>query len=601
VDLVFYGQGRDLEHDFIVAPGVSPNVIRMRFDGARSVEISGAGDLLIETGGGEVRFSRPVVYQTLAPAGGRPRRVEIAGSFARLPEGEIGFAIGRYDSSQPLVIDPVLSFSTYFGGTQQEVATAVAVDRSGAIWLTGTSISPDVPTAGGSLQSSTLGPIDGFLARIEFPAEGPTLAFSALFGGSGNDYPAAIALDSSGMVYVAGNTISGDFPVTGSAYQQEGETGDQNGFVIRMDMSLELPLAYSTYLGGPERDTLVGLAVDESGKAYVTGQGSPEFPMTANTFQGATRGGWEGIFSIVDTTKSGDGSLVYSTYIGGDSTDVVTGVALAGPNAVYLSGYTMSTDFPLAGAGYSRQNSGRGDAFLARLDWNLTAQEALTWSTYFGGTDLDTLYGLALDSEGRLHLAGYTFSQDLPLTAAAAQTGNAGEADIFVATIDPAQPGGESLLYATYLGGAGSDVPYKLALDASGALILAGYTLSTDFPIRGDSLQPGLRGMTDAFFLKIDPNRPAGQGLVCSSFLGGSQLDTVLGMALDPGGNVYLAGYTNSRDFPVTPDAIAGELPGFYSAFVTKAGPCRDAAAKPARAGDGGADGRNSRAAGRGR
>jgi beta-propeller repeat-containing protein len=568
IDLEFYGKGRQIEHDFIVAPGSDPATIRFRLSGADVLQIEDDGDLGITIGETKLRFSAPYSYMR-SGAG----RVEVASRFVRTGEDEFGFAVDHYDRSKTLVIDPVLSYSTYFGGSNYEIARDVAIDSTGHIIVAGVSSSEDYPTNGPPLQGSGGDAINGFVLRLNpFAGAGQGMAFSGIFGGVQNESVNALALDSMDNIYIVGGTASGDFPTTDNAVQNERPFIDDNAYLIKFDLNADPLLQYGTYLGGEGRDEAYGLAVDADQRAYVTGlSAATEFPLTSTALQASDRGAGDAFFTLVDTVGGG---LIYSTYLGGTNSDFGTDVAFTSNNEAWVTGFTNSGDFPINGNPYQSGQQGGGDAFLTRIDWTKNGLDGLGYSTHLGGAGLDYGNGLVRDPDGTFHILGYTLSDNFPTTAAAIQRANAGNADVFLATLDPTKPGGEGLVYSTYYGGDSGDVPYKMQLDSSGGLIIAGYTLSSDLAITGDYYSNSYGGLTDGFFARIDPEAPNGEGLTCSSFFGGSLQEVIWGMAIDNLDNYYFVGQTRSIDFPVTDNALNNQKPGIVSAFVSKFSPC---------------------------
>jgi len=404
IDLIYYGKGRQLEHDFVVAPGADPSGIRMRFEGAGRISLGADGSLTLDVGGSEVRFSRPVAYQ-VSGGNSSPEREPVASAYVRLGEREVGFTVGAYDPRRPLVIDPVLSYSTYLGGSYYDEATAVTVDSQGYIWVTGNTETQDFPTLGRGLQGTGGGARNVFLTKLNpFATTGISLVYSGFLGGLGDEEPSAIAVDAAGNVYLTGTTKSRDFPVTDSGFRTESGSTDQNAFAMKINVDVPdtAPILYATYLGGAKAELAYGATVDAAGRIYVTGvTESEDFPLTGDPVQPSGRGGWDAFLSIVDPSKSGADSLPYSTYFGGNSTDVGISVVLGEGQEVYFSGYTMSTDFPVTGPAYQGQQRGLGDVFLTRLDLSKSGLAALTYSTYLGGSDFEMPYGLVRDLSGK--------------------------------------------------------------------------------------------------------------------------------------------------------------------------------------------------------
>jgi hypothetical protein len=506
----------------------------------------------------------------------------------------------------------VLSYSTYFGGSDYEVVRDVAINSQGFMVLVGETISEDFPTNGPPLQPEGGTQINGFVTVLDpFAGAGQGLAFSGHFGGFQDETVNRMKLDFDGSIYVVGMTLSGDFPTTDNAVQAtkpepiDGETttSSDNAYLVKFNLDRDPIMQYSTYLGGVGRDVAYGLAVENNDRAYVTGYtDSDHFPLTPNPMQEFMRGGGDMFFTLVDTVGGG---LIYSSYLGGTSSDLGTDVAVDTEGVAYVTGFTNSDDYPINENPYQGQLQGQGDAFLTRVDWQEDGLAGLGYSTYIGGSDLDYGLGLLKSADGNYEVLGYTLSEDYPTTAAAIQSANAGNADVFLTTMDPRKAGGEGLLYSTYYGGSGGDVPYRMVWDSAGMLVLAGYTLSGDLPIVGDYYNQAYSGLTDAFFARIDPKAPAGGGLKCSSFFGGSLQDVAWSMTLDNLDNIYLVGQTRSPDFPVTDNAFNNQRPGILSGFASKFGPCAEPGEQPATAGPrrtgGTGQGRPTRGGGRGR
>ena len=321
------------------------------------------------------------------------------------------------------------------------------------------------------------------------------------------------------------------------------------------------------------------------------------------------RGTGDAFITVLDTVQGG--APVYSTFLGGNGTDSGKAIALAPDGSVFVTGWTDSADFSTGWfAPYQSSYQGRGDAFVTKVDWRLPGLDALRYSTYLGGDDLDVGQSLVVDPLGRVHVGGYTFSGNFPATASAIQSANAGLTDLFVTTLDTTKPGGEGLVFSTYVGGSETDVPFGMSMDSTGGLVVTGYTYSDDFPVAGDFYSDSFGGLSDAIVLRLDPDKPAGKALTCSSYFGGSQFDVGWAVKLDNLDNLYVVGSTSSAEFPVTGNAYVGTKPGPESAFVTKLGPCRTSdsgstggsgAQVITRRGSAPSTGRSSRGGGRGR
>jgi len=558
VDLVYYGHQGELEYDFVVARGADPGRIRLRIEGAHGMKVDAKGNLVLPTGGGKVRFHRPVAYQ----GSGRDRHL-IAARYLLRGRDEIGFAVGPYDRRQALIIDPVLSYATYLGGTGGDVAYGIAVDSSNNAYIAGVTNSTDFPNQGAE-QKSYEGNGDAFVVKLD--STGTTLVYSTYIGGGGSDTAAAIAVDATGDAFISGTTTSTNFPTTASAFQTA-YGGDGDAFVTELNSAGD-GLVYSSYLGGSQADSAQAIAVDSSGNAYLTGSTqSIDFPTTLNPLQ-PVNGGTSDAF-VAKVNFSGT-ALVYSTYLGGSEADVGQGIKVDSSGNVYIVGYTFSSDFPVQNA-LQTSNAGAPDAFVAKLN---ASGSALTFSTYLGGSGDDRGFGVALDTSGNIYVTGASQSTDFPTTSTAFQTNNQGSRDAFVSKLNSA---GSALTYSTFLGGSGADQGNAIAVDSSGDAFVTGFTQSSDFPtanpvqailgISGGSFC-GSTPCSDAFVSQLNPS---GSGLVYSTYLGGNGADFGQGIALDATGDPYVTGSTSSTNFPPTAGAFQGNLKGAAgNAFVAK-------------------------------
>ena len=548
INLVHYGNQRQLEYDFVVSPGADPRQIKFEVDGAERLEIDAAGDLVLHVAGGEVRQHKPIVYQQIAG-----QRRDIPGRFVFSDQRQVSFEVRGYDASQPLVVDPVLVYSTYLGGSGIDPGNAIAVDSAGNAYVTGTTSPTDFPTAS-PLQTASGGGYDIFVAKLN--AAGSALIYSTYLGGSGYDAGYGIAVDSAGNAYVTGYTTSTNFP-TASPLQASFGGGFNDAFVAKLNAAGSA-LLYSTYLGGSADDYSYGIAVDSAGNAYVTGYTlSTNFP-TASPLQAANAGAADTFVTKVNAAGS---ALVYSTYLGGSGNDQGLGIAVDSAGNAYVAGYTGSTNFPTASP-LQAANGGGGnfDAFVAKLN---AAGSALVYSTYLGGSGQDMGWGIAVDSAGNAYVTGRTASTNLPTASPLQATnGGGGYYDAFVAKLNAA---GSALVYSTYLGGSDNDIGHGIAVDSSGNVYVAGYATSTNFPT-ASPLQAANAGGADTFVAKLNA---AGSALVYSTYLGGSGEEYGYGIAVDPAGNAYITGDTYSANFPVA-NALQPVFGGGRDAFIAK-------------------------------
>ncbi len=545
IDMILYGGGGQLEYDFVVTPGTDPSVIALDFEGIGDLKLDEKGNLELSAGSEQLTMHKPFVYQETDGA-----TKEIEGSYVLKGKNQIGFQLGKYDESKPLVIDPVLTlnYSTYLGGTADEESYSIAIDFSGCAYVTGKTYSANFPVQG-AIQSSNAGITDVFITKLN--TDGSALVYSTYLGGAGSDDGRGIAVDSTGCAYVTGSTSSLNFPTQGAF--QSSKAGSSDVFVTKLNTDGSA-LVYSTYLGGTSSDYGSGIAVDSSGCAYVTGStSSSNFPT-----QGAIQPSYSGNYDAFVTKLNTDGSaLVYSTYLGGTSYDDGYGIAVDSSGCAYVTGDTSSEDFPTEGA-IQPSYSGNYDAFVTKLN---TDGSALVYSTYLGGTSVDYGYGIAVDPSGCAYVTGNTNSEDFP-TQGAIQSSNAGSSDVFITKLNT---DGSALVYSTYLGGASHDYGRGIAVDSSGCAYVTGYTYSENFPTQG-AIQSSNAGISDVFVTKLNTD---GSALVYSTYLGGTSSDYGSGIAVDSGGRAYVTGYTGSENFP-TKGAFQSSKAGAGDAFIFK-------------------------------
>jgi hypothetical protein len=580
IDLLYYGNQRQLEYDFVVAPGADPKKIVLGFKGADKLEIDAQGELVLHVGGSEIRQHKPVVYQEI----GGVRR-EIDGGYVLKGAKRVGFQLAAYDRNRPLIIDPVvLSYSTYLGGSNNDRGSGIAVDGSGNAYVTGGTTSTNFPTEFGGLQRACAGTFCGggeaFVTKLN--PTGSALIYSTYLGGTGQDMGGfSIAVDLAGNAYVTGSTESGDFPTTVGAYQRV-QRGFTNAFITKLNPTGSA-LIYSTLLGGDNFNSGSGIAVDAAGSAYVTGRTSSNiFPTTAGAFQMTFAGG--GFFAgdaFVTKLDPAGSTPIYSTYLGGSGSDEAWGIALDSEGNAYVTGRTQSKNFPTTAGAYqpALRSGATGNAFVTKLN---TTGSAAVYSTYLGGSrtefdfgSADEAFGIAVDIAGNAYVTGETISTDFPTTPGAFQPAKRNvvrdvllggtTTDGFVTKLDPT---GSALVYSTYLGGSESDHGQGIAVDSSGNAYVTGWTRSIDFPTTVEAVRP-IRGdaSVDAFVTKLNQD---GSTLVYSTYLGGGDADVGVGIFVDAQGDAYVTGATVSTDFPTTPGVFQPNSGGNEDAFVAK-------------------------------
>ncbi|MBZ5615898.1 MAG: SBBP repeat-containing protein [Acidobacteriia bacterium] len=574
IDLVYYGNRRQLEYDFVVAPGADPHRIQFDVGGAKRIHRDKNGDLVLQMSDGEVRWHKPVVYQEKDG-----EKQEINGHYVIKHGQRVGFELAGYDSKKPLTIDPVLVYSTYLGGSDFDYGSAIAVDSAGNAYVTGITnsgnfptVNPLQPTYGGGTHDWGYG--DAFVAKLN--PSGSALVYSTYLGGSRDDAGYGIAVDSAGDAYVTGLTVSRDFPMMNPLQPAYGgddpDYGSGDAFVAKLNPSGSA-LVYSTYLGGSSEDLGYSIAVDSSGDAYVTGATtSRNFP-TMNPLQTTCDFCPLEYHAFVAKLNPSGSALVYSTYLGGNNYDDGLGIAADDSGNAYVTGYTASTNFPTMNP-LQPSNGGWYDAFVTKVN---PSGSALVYSTYLGGSGYDSGSAIAVDSFGNPYVTGVTGSTDFPTTLGAFQTTSNGSGDAFVAKLNPS---GSALVYSTYLGGSGADDGYGIAVDSAGDAYVTGVTISTDFPTM-NPLQPAYGGgQFDGFVTKLNPS---GSALVYSTYLGGSGPDYGSAIAVDSFGNPYVTGVTGSTDFP-TMNPLQPAYSGSDDAFVAKISPYKAFVQQPINA-----------------
>ena len=550
IDVVYYGSRGQLEYDLVVAPGADWSQIRIAVEGPDGLRLDADGSIELDTGGENIRFRTPRAYQNFGD-GTR----EVPSRYVFTSRNYIGFELGGYDPTRPLIIDPVFSYTTYLGGSLSDQAYGITVDGSGCAYIAGETYSFDFPLRN-AWQTSEHGDRDVFVSKLS--ADGSSLIYSTYLGGGSFDSGRAIAIDSSGAAYVTGVTWSADFPTTPGVLQTT-YAGQGDVFVAKLNPSGGL--VFATYIGGAGADTATSIALDSARNAYVAGYTSSlNFPMS-HAYQPTFRGGWQDAFVFALNTNGS--SSIYSTYIGGSGNEVAQGVAVTPAGEAFIVGSTDSSDFPTASPIQS-SNAGELDAFVVKL----TASGGLAYATYFGGRSSDYGNAIAVDSSGVAYITGTTVSSDFPVTQGALQTATTTTYDAFVARLRS----DGTLSYAARFGGTDSDEGSAIAVDSFGNAYIGGYTYSSDFPVRL-APQPLFAGSgggmpaNDAFLARLNQD---GSAIQFSTYLGGTADDRVTGLAVDGAGDCYVAGFTLSHDFPVTAGSLRTSIGGSMDSFVTK-------------------------------
>jgi uncharacterized protein (TIGR03437 family) len=545
VVVAVYGTQRALEYDFVVAPGVDPAQLSVNIAGADRLELTASGDLLMHLGDRQVIQRTPVSYQTV-----RGVRRAVNSRYVLKGGQQIGFAVDDYDAAQPLVIDPVIDYSTFLGGVGSDEGLAIAVDNTGASYITGTTYSNNFNTFAPLQTLNRGGKYDAFVTKLN-PA-GTAIVYSTYLGGSSEDSGQGIAVDSLGNVYLAGITNSPDF-TTRNAFQPALSGQANDAFITKINND-GTAIVYSSYLGGSNIDQAFALALDAGNNAYIAGSTASQDFNTRSPLQANNRGGADAFIAKVNASGT---ALVYSTYLGGSGLDEAYGVAVDATGNAYLVGATSSTDFNAINS-IQPANRGQQDAFVAKVNVN---GSVLLYATYLGGTAQDTAYAVAVDSNGNAVVTGNTFSTDFRVEQPI-QAFNRGSSDAFISKFND---NGSVLLFSTYLGGTAGDFGRGVAVDGNNEIYVAGRTSSTDFNTF-NALQGFNRGNLDAFVTKLNSQ---GSQFIYSTYLGGTQDDFAFGVAVDANGNAYVTGDTRSTDF-TTRNPLQAANRGGFDAFVSK-------------------------------
>jgi uncharacterized protein (TIGR03437 family) len=585
IDLVFYGNPRELEYDFVVAPGADPSRIQIRFEGARKLR-EDAGDLVVDLGGAEIRNRKPVIRQ-----GG----AAVEGHFAIRKGQRAAFAIGPYDRSKPLVIDPAVTYATMLGGQGGDQISSTAMDGQGNVYVAGGTTSPNFPTKAAlypQIGSPVNDPSWGFVSKFNPSGSGgASLLYSTFFGStSGVDHVIAMAVDKAGNAYITGYTESADLPLA-NAFQPTWVDSTQCGtvqnaahcpdaFVAKLSPAGD-KLLFSSYLGGPDFDSPAAIALDPSGNIWVTGNtDSIGFPVRGAAYQTNMHGQQAAFISEISTSFA----LVYSTFVTGEA--YVNSAAIAADGtAVYIAGITNSKTLGTSANSFQRTISGATtEGFVMKIDPQTSGPLGLLYGSFLGGTDSggSQINAMALDSVGNIYLAGGTNSASFPTTTTSFPPPSninhlALTQDAFVTKLNPSLQGTAQLVYSTYFGGSVDEVIHAIAVDSSGRITVAGTTNSIDFPSTTDAFQCCWSGVIDpssgyvtqyGFLARIDPSKSGTAAGLYSTLIGNPLFTTITSMAMDAAGNTVAVGGWTEAIPPVTPSAyqsvFGGEIVNQY-------------------------------------
>ncbi len=536
IDVAYYGTGRLVEFDFAVRPGADPGLVRLRFSGQKRLSLDEAGNLVLYLRRGELVHHRPVAYQELD---GERRPVEAA--YKVLDDATVALRLGAWDRSRPLIIDPVLSYASYLGGSLGEAAQAVAVDGAGNLYVAGTTGSDDFPIVGG--YTTQFPGACGFVTK--FNPAGTAIVYSTYV--SGVHTVNGLAVDTAGNAYLSGSTY-GDIPVKGAF--QGSHQGGSDAFLTKLGPAGNA-LIYSTYLGASENEEGWGLAVDNAGKAYLVGTTwSPGFP-TVSAYQSTIKGEHDAFVSVFNAAGNG---LIMSTFLGGSDWDQGRGIGVDAAGNVVVTGHTFSDDFPVRNA-YQATTGGNMDWFVSKL----TTAGGLVYSTYLGSAGVEGGDVVAVDGAGNAYVAGGG-GMGFPLKGSLRPP--AGDLDVAVVKLSAAG----ALQFSTLWGGSGNEEPAAIALDGAGNIYVAGYTRSSDFPTVNPSQATYGGDGADAFVLSLNGS---GTQMLFATYYGGNDVDEARGIAVDGGGNAYIGGLTASTNLPLK-NPFQAALRGDQDAFVAK-------------------------------
>lgn len=544
IDLVYRPEAEGLKYEFLVHPGADPGRIAIAFEGIEALYLD-AGTLVARTALGDLRDTAPDSYQGAD---------EVACRFVIRSPRSAGFRCEAWDASRELVIDPLL-FATFLGGSVREYGEAIAVDAQGAVYVAGSTYSPDFPATPGAFDTSWESNFDAFVAKLN--PSGTDLVYATYLGGQASDEVYAIAVDAMGQLYAAGGTGSPDFPTTPGSFDPtyNGSWGERNAFVVKLNETGS-DLIYSTFVGG--RSSASSLVVDGPGNAFVVGTtAATDFPTTPGAFDDTLSGTQDAFAAKLNVDGT---ALVYATLLGGSSWEIGHSLAVDLSGMAYVAGVTESTDFPATPGAFDTSHNGNEDGFVVKLNADATD---LVYGTYLGGSlDSDQAQSIAVDADGEAYVAGFADSTDFPTTPGAFDTShNGGLRDIFVVHLNA---GGTDLVSGTFLGGNGYDYRPSIGLDSRARVRVVGATSSSDLSTVG-AIDSTLDGVSDVFVAILSP---AMSTLLYATYLGGSGWETPQSLAAGTDDSVYLVGTTNSTDFPVVANAFDTTLEGEHTAFV---------------------------------
>ncbi len=565
IDVVVHDTNGKVEYDLVLEPGADPAQVVVRCEGADALSLAEDGALLLHTAIGPLRQERP---QTFAVAEDGARR-EVQCRYLLLDESAFGFAVSGWDSARErLIIDPGLAFATFLGGSGSDVIGAVAAGPEESIYVAGQTLSLDFPTTPGafdtSFNGSGVGADDVFVAKLN--AAGTTLLYATYIGGTNGEtflgeFASDLAVNATGEAIACGTSTASNFPTTAGAFQTN-RKGTRDGFVLKLAASGS-SLVFSTYLGGGGSENATGVALLGTGEVYVTGDtSSSNFPFTANAFDKALQG--PGVFDgFVAVLNAAGSAVTYASYLGGTANDLGLGIDVDASGRAYVTGQSDSTDFPVSPGAFNTTSNGGQDIVALKINPVGAGGSVPEFSTYLGGDAVEAGNAIAVGQDGSVYIAGGVKSANFPITPGAYDSLYSGSGEAFVARLTS---NGGGLMYSTFLGGNGAGIyPEQangIAVNALGFATVTGETDSTNFPAVGDGSTGTLAGMTDAFVSRLEAD---GSALTYSTLIGGTSGDAGNDVAMNSAGNACVAGRTSSAGLPVSLSAVQPAFGGGYS------------------------------------
>lgn len=552
IELKLNAYNDNVEKLFYVKPHVNPSTIQIELEGAKQLSVSKNGNLVVSTPAGEIRYSTPVAYQWI---NGKKQIVSVEYKINDEVKNAYSFIVEDYDPNFELIIDPLIA-STFIGDGGNDWGNAISVDESGNVFITGYAWSDNFPTTPGTYSESFNGVKDAYISK--FSNDLSTLLASTFIGGNSWDNGLSVVIDSTGEVIISGATGSANFPIPGVSYDNTFNGGSNDVFVCKLSNDLSSIIA-STYIGGGDDDYGYDLTLDQAGNIFVTGRTeSTDYPIIGG-FDVDFNGGFEDVF--VSKLNNSLSSLLASTYIGGSSDEGADAIVTDKDGNVFISGFTYSGDFPMAGMSYDSTHNGSGDIFIAKLNNQLSL---LSSATFIGGSNFEESHAMALDSSQNLFITGYTGSSEYPSTQGVFDTSFNGHHDAIITKINNDL---SEILASTFIGGSDDDDCYGLVIERAENVFITGISFSTDYPVTSNAFDDTHNGDRDIFVSRFSFDLSS---LIESTYLGGTDNDWALDLAIDDAGSVFVGGGTYSGDFPIQGSSYDDSFNGGEDAIIAK-------------------------------